>query len=73
MKKPKKATCRFCKSPVEDLKVCKKFGKSDPLGIEDEIRSLVAEGKRIEAISKVVKMSGLGLKMSKEYVDLLEI
>jgi acetyl-CoA carboxylase beta subunit len=72
MKKLKKATCRFCKSLVEDLKVCKKCGKSDPLGIKDEIRSLVAEGKQIEAISKVVKMSRLGLKVSKEYVDSLE-
>jgi len=73
MKKPKKATCRFCKSPVNDIRTCKKCGKSDPLGIEDEIRSLVAEGKKIEAISKVVKMSGLGLRVSKDYVDSLEI
>ena len=68
----KKGICRFCNNPIENLKVCQSCGKSDPLGIENEIRLLVAEGKQIEAIAKLVKISGLGLKVSKDYVDFLK-
>lgn len=72
MKKLKHSECRFCKSPIKSLNVCQDCGKPGPLGIEDEVLSLVSRGKKIEAIKKVVEMSGLGLKVSKNYVDSLE-
>jgi hypothetical protein len=63
MKKLKHNVCRSCNSPVQSLQVCQSCGKPDPLGIEDEVRSLVSRGKQIEAVKKVVEMSGLGLRV----------
>lgn len=37
--------------------------------VENELRNLVAEGKKIEAIKKYRVITGLGLKESKDYVD----
>lgn len=39
--------------------------------MDNELRSLIAEGKKIEAIKKYRMITGLGLKEAKEYVDLL--
>ncbi len=68
----KKTICRFCQGTLEtEFKVCQHCGKSDPLGIEDEIRSLISQGKNIEAIKRAVELTGKGLKVSKDYVDSL--
>jgi ribosomal protein L7/L12 len=69
----KKGICKSCNSLIKDLKICQSCGKSDPLGIENEVRSLLSKGRKIEAVKKVVEMSGLGLRVSKDYVDSLEI
>ncbi len=37
-----------------------------------ELRSLLAEGKKIKAIKKYRVVTGLGLKEAKEYVDALQ-
>lgn len=39
--------------------------------IDDEIKSLIAEGKRIRAVKRYRMVTGLGLKESKKYVDSL--
>ncbi|WP_053957185.1 hypothetical protein [Inediibacterium massiliense] len=53
-------------------KIAKQVGVPDT--ITDELRSLLLEGKRIEAIKKYRKyrmVTGLGLIEAKEYVDSL--
>ncbi|MEW5802052.1 MAG: hypothetical protein AB1847_08100 [bacterium] len=41
------------------------------MGIEDEIRSLILQGKNIEAFKRALELAGKGLKVSKDYVDSL--
>ena len=40
-----------------------------PAKEEKENLHLISAGKRIEAVKKVVELTGGGLKMSKDYVD----
>jgi hypothetical protein len=42
-----------------------------PKEIEDEIRLLVSAGKVVEAVKRVLELTGAGLKRSKDYVDQL--
>ena len=39
--------------------------------VDQEIRSLVDQGRKIEAIKKVMERTGKGLKEAKDYVDSL--
>lgn len=39
--------------------------------LEREVRELIAQGQKIEAIKKVMKAKRLGLKDAKDYVDIL--
>jgi len=39
--------------------------------MDTELRTLIAEGKEVEAIKKYRTVTGLGLKEAKAYVDLL--
>lgn len=50
-------------------KIAKQVGV--PNTINDEIKSLLLEGKKVEAIKKYRIATGLGLKESKEYIDSL--
>lgn len=43
-----------------------------PPDVEKEIRELVRRGNKIEAIRRVIDLSGAGLKVSKDYVDQFE-
>ncbi len=43
-----------------------------PRDVEQEILRLVKAGKKIEAIQRVLHLTGAGLKVSKDYVDHLE-
>ncbi len=43
-----------------------------PEELKNEIKQLIAEGSKIEAIKKVRASFGLGLKEAKEFVDILE-
>jgi ribosomal protein L7/L12 len=43
-----------------------------PPQVEQELRQLVQSGKKIEAVQRVVHLTGAGLKISKDYVDSLE-
>jgi ribosomal protein L7/L12 len=51
-------------------KISKQIGVPDT-DIEDELKSLIAKGKRAEAIKRYREFTGVGLKESKEYVDSL--
>ncbi len=42
-----------------------------PADVEKEIRHLVLAGNKIEAVRKVTKFTGAGLRLSKGYVDSL--
>lgn len=42
------------------------------MNIDEELRELLAEGKRIPAIKRLREETGMGLKEAKEYVDDLE-
>jgi ribosomal protein L7/L12 len=50
-------------------KIAKQVGVPDT--ITDELKSLILEGKKVEAIKKYRIATGLGLKEAKEYVDSL--
>jgi ribosomal protein L7/L12 len=40
-----------------------------PLQIERELRRLVSTGKKVEAMQRVISLTGAGLRVSKDYVD----
>ncbi len=40
--------------------------------LEQEVRFLLEQGKKIEAVKRVVQQTGKGLKESKDYVDALQ-
>ena len=42
-----------------------------PTDIEKEIRHLASAGDKVEAVKRVMKLTGAGLKVSKDYVDSL--
>ena len=42
-----------------------------PAPIEREVRGLVATGKKVEAMKRVIRLTGAGLRVSKDYVDRL--
>ncbi len=42
-----------------------------PPQVEQELRQLVQSGKKVEAVQRVVHLTGAGLKISKDYVDSL--
>jgi ribosomal protein L7/L12 len=42
-----------------------------PKAIERQLRQLIAEGNKVEAVRQVTKLTGAGLRISKDYVDRL--
>lgn len=42
-----------------------------PAEIDQELLRLLAEGRKVEAVSRVLKLTGAGLRLAKEYVDRL--
>jgi len=42
-----------------------------PAQIERELRGLVSTGKKVEAMKRVLSLTGAGLRVSKDYVDQL--
>ena len=42
-----------------------------PAPIERELRHLVSSGKKVEAMKRVISLTGAGLRVSKDYVDRL--
>ncbi len=45
--------------------------EAEELNIDRELRPLISEGKKVEAIKKLREFTGMGLKEAKEYVDKL--
>jgi len=43
-----------------------------PPEVEQEIRQLVLSGKKVEAVQRLVHLTGAGLKVSKDYADTFE-
>jgi ribosomal protein L7/L12 len=43
-----------------------------PPEIEQEIRQLVQSGRKVEAVQRVLHLTGAGLRISKDYVDVFE-
>jgi hypothetical protein len=42
-----------------------------PATVVDDLRQLARSGKKIEAVQQVTKLTGAGLRVSKDYVDSL--
>jgi ribosomal protein L7/L12 len=42
-----------------------------PKEVERQLRRLVADGNKVEAIRQVTRLTGAGLRVSKDYVDSL--
>ena len=40
-----------------------------PTTIDKELRQLIATGNKLEAVKRVTKLTGAGLRVSKDYVD----
>jgi ribosomal protein L7/L12 len=40
-----------------------------PDSIKEELRRMIARGEKIEAMKRVLELTGAGLKISKDYVD----
>ncbi len=40
-----------------------------PTHIEEELRSLVLSGHKVQAVKRVTELTGAGLRVSKDYVD----
>jgi len=51
-------------------KIAKQIGVPEE-SVDDEIKSLVADGEKIKAIKMYRKATGVGLKEAKEQIDLL--
>lgn len=51
-------------------KIAKQIGVPDT-NIEDELKFLIAKGKRVEAIKRYREFTGVSLQESQEYVDSL--
>jgi ribosomal protein L7/L12 len=54
-------------------KIAKQIGVPGtvPENLDNELKTLIAEGKKIKAIKRHRMLTGLGLKESKEYIDSL--
>ena len=42
-----------------------------PPPIDQELRQLIASGNKVEAVKRVAKLTGAGLRGSKDYIDTL--
>jgi ribosomal protein L7/L12 len=42
-----------------------------PRQIENELRGLVIAGDKVEAVKRVTRLTGAGLRLAKDYVDRL--
>jgi ribosomal protein L7/L12 len=42
-----------------------------PETIDKELRQLIATGNKVEAVKRVTKLTGAGLRVSKDYIDTL--
>jgi hypothetical protein len=42
-----------------------------PKEVERQLRRLVADGNKVEAVRQVTRLTGAGLRVSKDYVDSL--
>lgn len=51
-------------------KIAKQIGVPEP-PVDDEIKTLIAEGKKIKAIKRYREITGVGLKEAKDYIDKL--
>lgn len=45
--------------------------EAEELNIDSELRTLISEGKKVEAVKKLREFTGMGLKEAKEYIDKL--
>jgi ribosomal protein L7/L12 len=54
-------------------KIAKQIGVPDtmPESLDNELKTLIAEGKKIKAIKRHRMLTGVGLKESKDYIDSL--
>lgn len=51
-------------------KIAKQIGVPEP-PVDDEIKTLIAEGEKIKAIKRYREITGVGLKEAKDYIDKL--
>lgn len=59
---------QFSRISLKLDKIAKQVGVEEP-DIDSELRALIVQGKKVEAIKKLREFTGLGLKEAKEYVD----
>ncbi|QAA32444.1 ribosomal protein L7/L12 [Clostridium manihotivorum] len=66
---------KFGTSSVDNMNIRTEAPKSESLNndLNDEIRKLILEGKKIKAIKVYRVATGVGLKEAKEYIDSFNI
>lgn len=56
---------------VDNVGVAQRASKADQLDV-NELRGLVASGRKVQAVKRVRKATGWGLKQAKDFVDALK-
>ena len=66
--------CKTCKKPVsQEAQSCPHCGQPEPYEpVPDDVRLLLARKQTIQAIKRVQELTGMDLKASKDFVELLE-
>jgi ribosomal protein L7/L12 len=66
-------TCRNCQKRVsESDETCPHCGHPDPFkGMDADLLKLKERGQIVDAMKRVMRVSGWGLKESKDYIDAL--
>ncbi len=70
LKEAKDYVDSLARSVLQNTSVFKETGVSKET-LEFEARELLARGRKIEAIKKVMELTGVGLKEAKDFVDSL--
>ncbi|HKP54063.1 MAG TPA: zinc ribbon domain-containing protein [Chloroflexia bacterium] len=71
MKGAKLGICTNCqKALVEPVETCPHCGEANTYkGIDDELIKLIERGQMTDAMKRVMRLTGWGLKESKDYLD----
>lgn len=73
MARTKLGICKNCQKRVEEAdEVCPHCGEPKPFrNMDEELLALKLRGQMVDAMKRVMRVTGWGLKQSKDYIDAL--
>ena len=73
MAKEKLGICKNCQKRVQESdETCPHCGEARPFkGMDEDLLKLKERGQIVDAMKRVMRVSGWGLKESKDYIDAL--